>query len=184
MSVRLRKLTVEELETFPEDGHRYEIFDGDLSMSHAPHQKHQFSPGLLFRAFDAARSAQSGRVYFSPVDVRFSLHDQVQPDLSYLRRERSWIYSGITVNDAPDSVVEVLSPSNRTYDEVAKFQLYASNGVAEYRNVDSGRKGIRLFAFVDGSFSEVVADASGSFACRQLPGLVIVQNELFKNIDA
>jgi len=42
------------------------------------------------------------------------------------------IYRGNTVYEAPDFVVEILSPSNRTYDEVEKARLYVESGVPEY----------------------------------------------------
>jgi Uma2 family endonuclease len=62
-------------------------------------------------------------VYATPVDVRLSEHDQVQPDLLAIRRDRRHIYRGHTVHGAPDIVVEILPPSNPGYDEVEKRRL-------------------------------------------------------------
>ena len=56
----------------------------------------------------------------------------MQPDLIVIRNERMGIYRGSTVYEASDIVVEIHSPSNRTYDKVEKARLYAESGVPEY----------------------------------------------------
>ncbi len=45
--------TSADLELFPEDGKRYEIIDGELLMSRAPHSKHQKVCGRLFSVWIA-----------------------------------------------------------------------------------------------------------------------------------
>ena len=50
---------------------------------------------------------------------------------------------------APDIVVEILSPSNRSYDEVEKRQLYVSGGVPEYWIVDPERRHLAILKLVD-----------------------------------
>ncbi len=41
------------------------------------------------------------------------------------------IYRGNTVYEAPDFVVEILSPSNRSYDQIEKARHYAETGVPD-----------------------------------------------------
>ncbi|HEX2172000.1 MAG TPA: hypothetical protein VHL09_06100 [Dehalococcoidia bacterium] len=41
MSTHLR-FTAADLESFPDDGNRYEVIDGELYASTAPHYRHQF----------------------------------------------------------------------------------------------------------------------------------------------
>ena len=46
MSERM-KFTYADLQTLPEDGKRYELFDGELIMTHAPSLEHQNAVGNL-----------------------------------------------------------------------------------------------------------------------------------------
>ena len=184
MTVVLQKLTVEDLEKFPDNGYRYEIIDGDLMMSLAPSKKHQRVLGRLFRLFDqAATDSASGEVFFSPVDVRFSRYDQVQPDLIFIRNERSGIYQGSTVSGAADIVVEVLSPSTRNFDEVAKFRLFQTHGVPEYWIVDPVSSSIRQFLLMDGAYVQTRGAEGQSLTSSILAGLTIDPAELFQNSD-
>ena len=93
-------------------------------MSPAPSLAHQEVAGNLFYILHQAVTLTGwGKTYFAPVDVRFSTHNQVQPDLLVISHERLDIGRGNTVYGAPDIVVEILSPSNRNYDEVEKALL-------------------------------------------------------------
>jgi Uma2 family endonuclease len=137
MSITVPLLTADELDQFPDDGKRREIIAGVLYVSPAPARPHQeLSSDLHFFLYQAIDQSGAGRVFSAPVDVRFSEHNQVQPDLLAIRRERLDIYQGHTVHGAPDIVVEILSPSNASYDEVEKRQLYAAAGVPEYWILD------------------------------------------------
>ncbi len=184
MAVVLQKLTVDDLETFPDNGYRYEIIDGDLTMSPAPVKKHQRLLLRLSRLFDdAARSARIGEVFFSPVDVRFTEFDQVQPDLIYIRNERAGIYQASTVNGAPDIVLEVLSPSTRKFDEIAKFRLFQTHRVPEYWIVDPESSSIRQFVLTDGTYMQARYDEGQPMTSSILAGLAIDPVALFLDSD-
>src|SRR3954453_20154779 len=138
MSVASLKLTADRLNTFPDDGKRHEIIDGDLIMSPAPERAHQELVTRLSYLFgDYARSRRTFRLFMGPVDVRFTDTDQVQPDVLLIREDRMHVYRGHTVWEAPDIVVEIVSPSSRDYDLVAKRELYERGGVPEYWIVDA-----------------------------------------------
>ena len=61
----------------------------------------------------------------------------MQPDLLFVSREREHLLSdGEKVRDAPDLVIEILSPLSVETDCGAKRDLYARHGVTEYWLVD------------------------------------------------
>ncbi len=59
--------TTSDLELLPDNGNRYEIIDGELFMTKAPHWKHQETCGRVFSALDAwSQSAGVGRAAINP----------------------------------------------------------------------------------------------------------------------
>ena len=173
MSILTRPLTYEDLEQFPDDGRRYEIVDGELHVAAAPAKPHQrLSRRLLTLIDSAVEGSQSGEVFYAPVDVRFADETQVQPDILFIRRERSAIYRGNTVYEPPDLVVEILSPSTRAYDEQVKARLYERMGVPELLIADPDAPSLRLYVLRDGRYVQVEPDGDGRLHSTVVPGLV------------
>ena len=115
---------------------RYEIHDGDLVLltsANTPHQ--QVSKKLIMQLLEVEMSGL-GTAYFGPFDVLFSDTELVQPDLIFIARERADIITHANVRDAPDLVVEILSPSTASRDWNYKQGLYAKYGVKELWMVD------------------------------------------------
>jgi Uma2 family endonuclease len=73
-----------------------------------------------------------GEVFVAPVDVYFSEHDVVEPDVLYVSSGNAHRVQELFVDGAPDLVVEVVSPSSRHIDKVRKLRLYEAHGVKEY----------------------------------------------------
>ncbi|MGH2531723.1 MAG: Uma2 family endonuclease [Thermomicrobiales bacterium] len=183
MSTTAELLTYRDLEQVPDDGLRYEIIDGELYVAAAPAKSHQRLLGRLYRVIDdAADVTGAGEVFMAPVDVRFSLHSQVQPDLLFIRRERAGIYRVNTVYEPPDLVIEILSPSNRSYDEKIKRGLYERMGVPELMLADPDAPALRLFALREGRYVEVEPDADGRLHSTIVPGLVFDPATLLANL--
>jgi Uma2 family endonuclease len=115
------------------------------------------------------------------MDVIFTRFDVVEPDLLYVSRGRSHILDK-WVHGAPDAVVEILSPSNRRYDEVTKRDLYDRTGVPEYWIVDPDAETVKVFRRDGERFGRPQLlsmrdeDVLGS---PQLPGLAIPFSALF-----
>jgi Uma2 family endonuclease len=175
MSVQ-RRYTSADLEAMPYDEwHRYEIIDGELFVSSAPSWNHNRAANQLMRALENWDDAHGlGEACLVP-GVIFADDDNVIPDLVWVSREK--LERGLDaaghLTVAPDIVVEVLSPGsdNARRDRVAKFGLYARQGVQEYWLVDPARRIVEVFRH-DGRTLELVASLSGDDALTSplLPG--------------
>ena len=59
--------SVADLELFPEDGKRYEIIDGELFVTRAPHWKHQEVSGNVYAVLQSwSRKTGLGRSAVTP----------------------------------------------------------------------------------------------------------------------
>jgi Uma2 family endonuclease len=136
MSTRIEPLlTINDLDALPDDGNRYEIIEGELSVSRAPSLIHQTVSGNLFVSLKNYLAGNPiGQVWATP-GIIFSEFDGVIPDIVFVTHERrAEIASGDRIAGAPDLVIEIVSPGpeNERRDRVAKRQLYGRYGVKEY----------------------------------------------------
>lgn len=113
---RGRALTRDDLDTMPDDGHRYELIDGVLIVSPAPRMIHQRALRELLYVLQAA-CPPGLEIFFAPFDVALSDDTAIQPDLLIARRED---FTERDLPTAPLLAVEVLSPSTRAYDLLLK----------------------------------------------------------------
>lgn len=126
--------TVDDLEAFPDDGHRYELYDGALVVTPSPIPLHQRVSANLFRALDGA-APPALEVLTAPLDWRISRTRQFQPDLLVVSRRAPGAL-GPRVIETPLLAVEILSPSTRLLDLGAKRRAYADAGLRHYWIVD------------------------------------------------
>jgi len=120
-------LTYDDYAARPEDGHRYELYEGELVMTPSPRTRHQSVIGNLHLALaEHVRSQALGELYVSPLDVILSRITVLQPDLVYVERARLGIVTERAIEGAPTLVVEVLSSSTSARDRGIKQALYAS----------------------------------------------------------
>ncbi len=168
-------LTYEDYCELPDDRNRYEIIDGVLHVSPAPSEKHQRALGGLFEQVGPhVRRRRLGRVYVAPLDILLSVGNVVQPDLVFVGRERLSVLTAANVQGAPDLVVEVLSPSTRSFDLREKRDAFGRHGVRWYWVVDPLAETIEAYELL-GEAYELVASASGSvgFSAGPFPDLTI-----------
>lgn len=177
-------LPYDDLKQMPQDGHRYEIVDGEPIVSPAPsliHAKIVVRLLFLIRTY-VMRRQPGGRVFTAPVDVRLSPHRIVEPDVVYVSPERRRLLADPALIDgAPDLIVEVVSPSNRPYDERVKFGIYAEAGVREYWLAGSVRRTLSLFSLDEGAYVRLSLD-DGVARSRLLPGLAVSVETLFTDL--
>ena len=140
------RYTYQDLLALPEGTTRHEIMDGKLYVTAAPRVNHQRlvrDLGALMHGL--ARTHALGEVV-GPVTVH--VHDEMvfEPDLAFIRADRMHIVDPEgDVHGVPDLVVEVLSPSNRSYDRGLKRKHYLESGVPEVWLVDVETRSIEIW---------------------------------------
>ena len=128
--------TSADLELLPESSNHYEIIDGELFVTRAPHWGHQRAlMRIANRLDDWSCDTGLGEAVSTP-GLIFSDADNVIPDVVWVSRER--LSAGLDSSGhlivAPELVVEVLSAGseNERRDREAKLKLYSVRGVQEY----------------------------------------------------
>ena len=147
------KLGYPEYCSFPADGLRHEVIDGDHIMTPAPSTIHQtVSKRLQHQLYTQVELAGLGLVFNAPIDVQLSDYDIVQPDLVVVFKDRTRMITHTKINGVPDIVVEILSPSTAATDTALKKQLYERTGVAEYWIVDPDNQRLQRYRLIDGGY--------------------------------
>lgn len=107
-----RRLTYDDFLLFPEgDGLRHEIIDGVHYVTAAPNLRHQDLVGRLHLAIGNVLASHPGvgRVFLSPVDVVFAVHDVVEPDLVFIAGDQTDIMTEANIQGAPAIAVACVS---------------------------------------------------------------------------
>jgi Uma2 family endonuclease len=147
-------LTYEDYLALPNDGKRYEIHDGELSVTPAPTFRHQQVVARLLGMLRAHVEANDlGEVVPAPITVVLADTSIVEPDIIYLAKTRLNIVSaGGTVDGGPTLAVEILSPSTARNDRQTKKQLFERYGVPYYWIVDPDAHTIDMYCAIDGAY--------------------------------
>jgi Uma2 family endonuclease len=136
-----RRWTREEVLALPDDGNRYELFDGELLVTPAPSGLHQIAVGRLFEIVAPyVRLHDLGEPFFSPADLNLGGDQLSQPDLfvvPFVPPERDW-----RTFPNPILIVEVLSPATARADRTIKRRRFQQAGIPEYWIVDLDARAI------------------------------------------
>jgi Uma2 family endonuclease len=132
--------TTADLELLPDNGNRYEIIDGELFVTKAPHWGHQKATGNVYQELNVwSRETGLGQAALNP-GIIFSDADNVIPDVVWASNERLAVLLDEAghLTAAPELIVEILSPGaeNVRRDREVKLKLYSARGVREYWIVD------------------------------------------------
>lgn len=152
-----RPLTRDDLETMPDDGHRYELLDGILIVSPAPRPRHQEAVASLLVVLRQA-APRDLLVLTAPLDVALTNDTVLQPDVLVARRSD---FSERDLPTAPLLAIEVLSPHTRRFDLLLKRDRLQTAGCPSYWAVDVDEPSIIAWQLVDGVYVEV-GRAAGS----------------------
>lgn len=143
-----RPLTRADLESMPDDGHRYELVDGVLLMSPSPRPVHQRAVARLLVALVAACPPEL-EVLPAPVDVILADDTVFIPDVVVGHRS-AFTDQGLV--GAPVLAVEVLSRRTRLVDLELKRARFEEAGCPNYWLVDPGEPWLRCLALRGGRY--------------------------------
>ena len=140
------------------DERRVELYDGALVELTAPKLKHQMLLGELYLILKLfTQEHDLGQVYIAPHDVYISETKSLQPDLSFVRKER-FASERIEREDTaciiapPDLIVEIISPSTARNDRVRKFNAYSAFGVRHYWIIDPDEQTWHAYVLDNGRY--------------------------------
>lgn len=130
---------------------RLEFIDGVIYMSPSPNIRHQEISSFLHAELYNSLKESKCKVFAAPTDVVFNNENKdekkrVIPDLF-----AACNHDNFTENEyvgAPDFIIEILSPSNKSHDMITKLNLYMNFGVKEYWIIDPMENHIMIY-FID-----------------------------------
>jgi Uma2 family endonuclease len=165
----------------PDDGKRYELFDGELLVSPAPNGIHQLTLVRLFEVIAPfVRTHHLGETIWSPADLSLGGEELAQPDLFVMPflppDRRDW-----SAYPDPILVIEVLSPSTARYDRIVKRRRFQRAGIPEYWIVDPESRSVERWR--PGDDRPEVLDGLLAWHPEGAPAaLEIVLPDLFRSI--
>ena len=178
-----KRLTVHEYELMPTNGNVLQLIDGDFIMTPAPLLKHQeVSRNIQEYFLDYLKKYPVGKILDAPVDYHIDKYNVVQPDLAYIAKDRYSILFEKGIKDAPDLIVEILSPHTQKMDREAKKELYWKVGVKEYWIVDIDHESIEVFHYSSETFQleKIYRNTQDHvLKCQLLPELTLDLKRIF-----
>lgn len=162
------RTAIEVFNMLPE-GTLCEVIDNVLYMSPSPTTDHQ---RLLLKISAQisllSNKSLSGEVFIAPCDVYLDEGENVvQPDILYIKADRSSIIEKKGIIGAPDLVIEILS-TNISLDKEMKLNLYQRNRIPEYLIVDPETKRVWHYLLIEDIYILQPILQSGILNIKQL----------------
>jgi Uma2 family endonuclease len=175
------RVTYADLERAPEDGRRYELYDGEVYVVPAPLPRHQVVQHRIVELLCDHAAEHGGLALDSPIDIVFSQYDVLQPDVVFFNAARRHLVNlDAVIRHPPDLCVEVLSPSTEDMDRGRRMHMFAKYGVPEYWIVDSHAGHIEVYRLFDGVYAlSTTASGDGLFESPTIDGLAFQPSSVF-----
>lgn len=125
--------SIDDLDHFPEDGHRYELIEGALLVTAAPSLLHQRMCARLYDVLNDACPPDLEPLQ-GPAEVITGADTLFQPDVLVVRTADVHAPRGHA--PPPLLVIEVRSPSTRLVDQGTKRLAYREAGIGAYWMAD------------------------------------------------
>ncbi len=173
-------LVFEDLYAYPQDRRKRELIGGRLYVSPEPrlaHQKVIANIVVLVRRFC---DEHGGEVYpGANVDPLPGTH--FEPDVVGIGSQRPVDSDGLRIFSPPDLLVEVSSPSTRSYDLDVKHPEYERHGVREFWFVDLDEAVVLVHRLGSDGYGVPERYAAGdTFQSDSYPGLVIAVDDVLR----
>jgi Uma2 family endonuclease len=159
--------TIDDLERLPDDGNRYEIFDGSLLVSPHADVSHGLVSNKLRRLLE--RDAPDDLFVGHDIGVSRKMSSYFVPDI-FVVRAAALDHRGPALRPADVVlVVEVLSRGNRGRDLVLKRHEYAVSGIPCYWIVDPDEAALRVLELDGDVYREAEVVRAGAVWATERP---------------
>lgn len=127
------------------------VYGHPMALSPSPGFAHQQLTALVCRQLDESLDDCPHCHALFAIDVEFADDTVVRPDVLVI----CYHPEGERLTRAPDLIFEVITPKTARHDEVVKFELYRSEGVAHYVLVYPDAKKAKVWRLIDGQYRKV-----------------------------
>ena len=160
----------EFLEFAPE--RKAELIRGEYVMASPATRSHERLFVFLLTVMNCfVHKNELGIVRGSRTAVCLGLPGEVyEPDICFVRRERSGLITPTYIDGPPDLAVEILSRSTQHDDRTVKKAGYERAGVAEYWLIHPERPLAEFYRLTGANYSLIPADEDGIFRSQAVPG--------------
>ena len=179
-----RRVSFADLQRMPDDGNRYELYDGELHVVPAPLPRHQIVAARLYDALAQHQRKHGGLALFAPLDIVLTDFDAVQPDLVYFGAAlATQVRLDEYVGFPPDLAIEVLSPSTARIDRGRKRELLARHRLREYWVVDPVIHRVEISVLTSkGSYDPPLVVDGPLLTSPTVPGLSLDLETIFEDL--
>jgi Uma2 family endonuclease len=162
--------TVDDLEALPDDGFKYELFDGSLVVTPPPHADHSVVAWKLRRLLEAQAPVDIAVLQDSGVAAR-RRNSAYAPDLVIVPTARLDAALPDYLGPADTlAVIEVLSPGGRGRDLILKRHDYAAAGIPLYWIVDPQARTLTVLTLAEAeTYTESAVVLAGQRWSTDLP---------------
>lgn len=183
MTLFLSRWTTDMVDHMPHlEGERYEIIQGELYVTAAPHLRHQAT--CMRICFELELWAQGHGVAIPAPGLIYAADEAVIPDVVWISKARLAQILGQDgkLHASPELVVEVLSPgkANEERDREKKLDLYSRRGVQESWIADWQTSSLEVYRPLEEKLALVATlQAGDTLTSPLLPGFSCVIERFF-----
>ena len=168
-------VTVEQFRRLVQDGQKADLIDGIIYMASPDSMRSNELTGFvesLLRNYIAAREL-GGRVFVTRFAFEITDYRSPEPDVAYVRPERTHLLTENGMQGGPDIAVEIVSRESRGRDYGEKKSLYQDAGVAEYWIVDPLQRRVEFQLLRSGRYELAPLEANRIHRSTVIPGFWI-----------
>lgn len=166
--------SIDDLDSLPDGGQRYEIIDGSLLMSPPPSARHQ---GIAARVSALLREAANpGLEVVEATGLKIG-PGLLVPDVLVAASDAIWRGQPTLAPADVILVVEIVSPSSETMDRVTKPALYSDAGIPHFWRIeiDSAlRPFVVVYRLSSGAYVEQLSVPVGGRVQLDQPFLLVL----------
>lgn len=177
-----------DIETyFPQDLKvSVQIIQNQLFIMPSPNFNHQAISMELSAAMHIfCKTQKTGKIVTAPIDVQFDEDNLLQPDIIFIAVSRYHIIENKKVQEAPNLVVEIWSPSNAKKEREMKHKIYQNQGVTEYWQIFPKKREVKVEVLNEEGKYKLFSEAkkTGTVQSKVLNGFEIEIETLFEETE-